>query len=71
MKHIIDLWSGYWFKQLSKTNEAVDDRNRHKKVAGNTWLVFFQIMSFRNLLGAICLQLSVVRKNEIFGRVIS
>ena len=41
LEHLIDLCLGDWVDHLSKMNEAVGERNKHKKVAGNTWLVCF------------------------------
>ena len=41
LKHIIDLWSVDWVKQMLKTNEDIDEKNQYEKVVGKRGLVQF------------------------------
>ena len=39
LKHIIQSWSGYWFKHMAKNNEAVGMNNRLTMDGGEKGLV--------------------------------
>ena len=39
MKHLIQLWTGDWFKQMAKTNLAVGENNCLDNYGGKKWLV--------------------------------
>ena len=58
LKHLIELWPGDWFDQLSKMNEESEEINRHQKATGKRRLVqHFQTTSSVNLLRAFYRQL--------------
>ena len=58
LKHIIQLWSGYWVKQMKKTNQAVGEKNCLDKSGGgvNIQVVILEGKSSLNVLAEVYLQ---------------
>ena len=70
LKHIIQLWSGYWVKQMKKTNQAVGEKNCLDKSGGgvNIQFVILEGKSSLNVLVEFYLQLPMGLKDTTFGR---
>ena len=68
LKHIIELWTGYWEEHFGMMNEAVCERNKFELKSGrNRWYRYYQITSSLSILVASFQQWSTARKDKGFG----
>ena len=66
LKHLINLWPGYWFNQMTKMNESVFGKNCLDKSGEKKWLVSpFKRQEFWKRIGCIISEVTVMRKIEI------
>ena len=66
LRHIINLWTGYWDYQLLKVNAAIGDKNKPQKELGKTQPVrIYSKNEFWKCIGCIHLVVKYGRKENI------
>ena len=65
LKHLINLWPGYWVKQMAKMNEAVVIKNRYMMNGGGKRLVrTFKRQELWECIGCIILVVTYGKKGH-------
>ena len=68
LKHIIELWPGYWEEQLGEINEVFREQNCHQKKIGKTRVVRkFYENEFSKCIGCIISEVTYRGRIQALG----